>query len=181
VGYQQSQDLVSINVRGQNFSFDAPYLYVSSDVGTWEIANVGLVPGADGAGWIANTPWGSFYSYGAGGRVGSFTLLNTPGFTLPDYSLPTQLDIADWSTEHELDMSYVFHTIGPNGTTIDGGSIFLRAILTSITVAPEPGTMAILGLGFAGCVLFRRRRQRGLAAAREETFERADNYQPGKR
>jgi len=139
------------------------------------------VPGADGAGWIANTPWGSFYSYGAGGRVGSFTLLNTPGFTLPDYSLPTQLDIADWSTEHELDMSYVFHTIGPNGTTIDGGSIFLRAILTSITVAPEPGTMAILGLGFAGCVLFRRRRQRGLAAAREETFERADNYQPGKR
>jgi hypothetical protein len=156
VGYQISGALVSITVQGQRFGFYPPEIYVFHELGTpdWEIANAVTIQ-SDGEGWGGLSPWGSF-SRG----YGSFTLQNTPGFALPDYSLPTQLNIADWSTKHELDLATLFSTTGPDGRTIDGGSFGLTAIITSITVAPEPGTMAILGLGFVGLALFRRR-QRG--------------------
>jgi hypothetical protein len=153
VGYQPGSPLISFTVRGQNFSLFVPEIYVFNELGTSEIATAVDIH-SDGEGWVANTPWGSF---GSTLSDGYFKLINTPGFVLPDTSLPTQLDISDWSTEHDIYFARQFSATGADGRTIDAGIFGWDAEITSITAAPEPGTMAILGLGAMGCVLIRRR------------------------
>jgi hypothetical protein len=98
------------------------------------------------------SPWGNF---SGGMSTGQFILWSSPGFTLPDPSLPTQLNIADWSTEHQV---FLAHNFGDSGDSTNG-TFSLDAEITSITLAPEPETMAVLGLGVASCVLFRRKRR----------------------
>jgi hypothetical protein len=151
--------LISLTVEGQQFTLHAPNLWVYNDGSLCEIATAVDSFAADGLGWSASTPWGPIddnnIGYGARGR---FELVNSPGFSLPDTSLPTQLDIADWSIQHDVGFAYNFYTNNAaDGRTISGGSFSLDAIITSITLAPEPGIMAIFGLGFVGLAMFRRR------------------------
>src|SRR5258706_12779974 len=137
--------MISLTVRGQEFSLYSPFLYVENVDGfgtSWKIttsADIHTQPGFE-----ANSPWGSFATGGL--SAGYFNLLSSLGFSLPDTSLPTQLNIADWSGGHQIFLAKNFGDSGGSGGYTNG-TFALDAEITSITLAPEPGTMAILGLG----------------------------------
>jgi hypothetical protein len=151
-GYRLAAPLISFTVQGQGFSLYSPLVYVFNTDGagtSWEITTA-AGNNAD-PGFTVNCPWGGFTSGGT--SQGNFSLSNSPGYSLPDSSLPTQLDIADWSGEHRIFLAHDFGAVGG----VDNGNFYMDAEITSITLAPEPGMVAILVLGAVGCVLFRRR------------------------
>jgi hypothetical protein len=147
--------VVSFAVQGRQFSLFSPFLYVYNMDGSgtsWEIATA--VDAHSDPGFTVSSPWGGFSGDAGSPSMGQFGLTNAPGFSLPDTSLPTQLDTADWSGGISLE-----HDFGAVGG-VGNGSFYLYADITSITVAPEPGTMAILGLGVAGLALIRPRERK---------------------
>src|SRR6267154_5169929 len=96
--------LVSIMVRGQQFSLVSWSLFLSHPNGanSWQIttlpANFPIFTD-----YTVYNPWGTYTGYeGDSLDFGEFTLGNSPGFSLPDNSLPSQLDIADWSSVHHI-------------------------------------------------------------------------------
>jgi len=150
--YQMTGPVVSFTVKGQQFSLFSPFLYVYNVDGSgtsWEIATA--VDAHSDPGFTVSSPWGGFSGDAGSPSMGQFSLTNSPGFSLPNSSLPTQLDIADWPGG--ISLAHDFGAVGGVGN----GSFYLYADITSITVAPEPGTLAILGLGFIAVAMVRRR------------------------
>ena len=67
------------------------------------------------------------------------------GFSPLDPALPAQSDILGLAWSGQI---FLAHDFGFVDNT-NAGSFYLEADITSMTVAPEPGMMALLGLGFA--------------------------------
>lgn len=154
-GYQLNGPLISLTVQGHEFDLVASLIFVfSPDSSTFEIttdAGIHADPSTEG-----ESPWGSFTASDEGGTSrGNFTLQNTPGFVLPDSSLPTQLDIADWGGEHRI---FLAHDFGASGG-VNNGNFSLDAEITSITAAPEPSA-AIWLAGMAALVFIARLNKR---------------------
>ena len=142
MSYSAPSPLVTIFVQGQEFDLSSPSLYVFNS-GSENLITTAAGPGADPDTQI-KTPWGSFDCSG-GANMGQFTLENLSGSALSASCLPTQLNLADWADGHQIVLSH-------------NGSFYMDAEITSIgsiTDAPEPSTVALLGLGTAGVLIAR--------------------------
>ncbi len=147
-GYHLNGPLITLSVQGHEFDLMASLIFVyNPDSSTYEIttdAGNHADPSTEG-----DSPWGGFTAAGGGGTsIGNFTLQNTPGFALPDSSLPTQLNIGDWSGEHRIFLAHDFGAFGG----VENGNFSLDAEITSITTAPEPP--AVSWLAWAAVAVF---------------------------
>ncbi len=152
VGYSTAPPLISFTVGGQQFGLYVPDLFVDGRGGgpSWIVTT--YADGHSDPGFTAASPWGGFGGQPEGPSEGQFTMTASSGFSPLYPGLPGQSDISGQAWSGEISLAHDFGSV--NGQA--AGSFDLDAEITSITLAPEPGTMAILGLGAAGWALFRR-------------------------
>jgi len=145
VRYAVAPPLISFTVQGQQFGLYVPDLFVDGRGGgpSWIITT--YADSHSDPGYMAASPWGGFGGQPEGPGKGQFYMGASSGFSPLDPALPAQSDILGLAWSGQI---FLAHDFGFVDNT-NAGSFYLEADITSMTVAPEPGMMALLGLGFA--------------------------------